>query len=107
MITNTGREISAPNKNKVVFFKPWQGKDARKKAYPVIINDGQFLSNGRISNFWDWQRVNPTTGKINSKAENGYGNFTVATGFSISINENSIVSAEGTKREVKREIVVL
>lgn len=83
MITNTGEKIEDPRVNQVVFYKPWQGKtDKRKKAYPVIIKSGQYLSNGRLSNFWDWQRITPT-GRINPKVECGYGNFTKASGYEV------------------------
>jgi hypothetical protein len=81
MLTNTEIPISNPSVNQIVFFKPWQGKnDKRKKAYPVIINSGNYLSNGLISNFWYWQRITPL-GNINSTIEHGYGNFTEATGY--------------------------
>ena len=83
MITNTDEHIDEPRINQVVFFKPWQSKnDRRKKPYPVIIKSGQFYSNGRLSNFWDWQRVTPT-GRINPNVEHGYGNFTVASGYEV------------------------
>jgi hypothetical protein len=83
MITNTGIHIKEPKVNQVVFFKPWQGKnEMRKKAYPVIIVDGQYLSNGLISNFWSWQRLTPT-GRINPKVECGYGNFFQAEGYKV------------------------
>ena len=109
MITDTGEHITTPEVNRIVFHKPWQGKkEMKKKAYPVIINSGQYLDSlyHRLSNFWDWQRVSPT-GKINKKVESGYGNFTIASGYITSVNETSVVSAEGTTREVKRKITVL
>jgi hypothetical protein len=66
-----------------VFYKPWQGKnDRRKKPYPVIIKSGAYLRNGLLSNHWDWQRVTPT-GRINPKVECGYGNFTIASGYEV------------------------
>ena len=103
MIIDTGERITAPEVNRVVFFKPWQGKkEMKKKAYPVIINYGQYLD----SNYWYWQRVSPT-GKINKKVENGYGNFTIASGYITTVNETSIVCAEGVTREAKRKITVL
>lgn len=81
MLVNTNEQISDPKVNQVVFYQPWQGKnDKRKKAYPVIIKEGEYLSGGRLSNFWYWQRLSPT-GRINPKVEHGYGNFTIAEGY--------------------------
>ena len=83
MLKDSNVRISDPAINQVVFFKPWQGKNAnRKKAYPVIINSGKYLSNGLLSNFWEWQRVSPT-GRINNNIESGYGNFTVAWNYEV------------------------
>jgi len=83
MLVNTGIQVSEPAMNQVVFYQPWQGKnDRRKKAYPVIIKDGAYLRNGRLSNFWDWQRLSPT-GRINPKVECGYGNFFKAEGYEV------------------------
>ena len=81
MLVKKGTEIRNPQLNQVVFFQPWQGKtDSRKKAYPVIINKGDFLVDGRVSNFWYWQRLTPT-GRIKGKQEHGYGNFFEARGY--------------------------
>lgn len=83
MLTNTGEQVQDPKADQVVFFQPWQGKtDNRKKAYPVIIKEGCFLSGGRVSNFWYWQRLTPT-GRIKSEVEHGYGNFFVAEGYEL------------------------
>jgi hypothetical protein len=83
MITNTGIEVKEPRINQVVFYQPWQGKnDHRKKPYPVIIVGGCYLSNGLLSNHWDWHRLSPT-GRINPKKEYGYGNFTKAEGVEV------------------------
>ena len=83
MLVNTNEHIQDPEKDQVVFFKPWQGKtDNRKKAYPVIINTGCFLSGGRVSNFWYWQQLTPT-GRVRPEIEHGYGNFTIASGYEV------------------------
>jgi len=90
MLMNSEIQISNPSVNQIVFFKPWQDKyDKRRKAYPVIINSGHYEIDGRLSNFWYWQRISPS-GKINPIVEHGYGNFTEATGY-----------------EVKRKIIVI
>jgi len=83
MLVNTGELIRDPKVDQVVFYQPWQGKnDKRKKAYPVIINSGCFLSNDRVSNFWYWQRLTPT-GRIKPEVEHGYGNFFIAEGYQL------------------------
>lgn len=107
MITNTNEPISSPEKNQVVFFKPWEDeKDKRKKAYPVIINEGQFFSNGAISNFWYWQRITPT-GKIKPKIEHGYGNFTIAIGYSAIITNHSTITNNEIVEKIERTINIL
>ena len=83
MLVNTGEQINDPELDQVVFFQPWMGwNDKRKKPYPVIINNGCFLSGGAISNFWYWNRLTPT-GRIKGEEEHGYGNFTRAEGYSV------------------------
>ena len=83
MLINTGEQIRNPKLGEVVFFQPWQGKtDKRKKAYPVIINSGCFLSGGRVSNFWYWHRLTPT-GRVKGEEEHGYGNFFIAEGYKV------------------------
>jgi hypothetical protein len=73
MITNTEKKIVEPGIGK---------NDGRKKAYPVIIDSGEFCVGGRVSNFWYWQRLSPT-GRINPKVEHGYGNFFLAEGYEV------------------------
>lgn len=41
-------------------------------GYMVEVVDGQFLSNGRVSNFWYWKRVNED-GSLSDTIEHGYG----------------------------------
>ena len=85
MITNTDIRINNPKVNEVVFYQPPRTFKRRdKKPYPVIIKEGCYLSNGRLSNFWYWQRVTPS-GRIKSGDEHGYGNFTKAEGWKIEI----------------------
>ena len=89
MITDTKHPISNPKVNQIVFFKPWQGKDAKKKAYPVIINDGQYMGTYGLSNFWDYQRISPT-GRINKNVEQCYGNFTLAKNITVRVVTETI-----------------
>lgn len=41
-------------------------------GYKVYVTDGQYLSNGRVSNFWYWKRVNED-GSLSETTEHGYG----------------------------------
>ncbi len=41
-------------------------------GYLVEITNGQYLSNGRVSNFWYWKRVNKN-GTLSKVEEHGYG----------------------------------
>jgi hypothetical protein len=82
MIHDTGVRINAPSAGTVVFFHPWEKKrkDGKPfKSYPVLIKSGDYLVNGRLSNFWYWQRVY-STGQVKKTVEHGYGNFTKAEG---------------------------
>ena len=69
---NFGREISSPKINSIVLFSGWEKKS---EYYPcdVYITSGQYLSNGRVSNFWYWKRILPN-GDL-SEEEYGYGDF--------------------------------
>ncbi len=40
-------------------------------GYLVYISDGSFMRNGRVSNFWDWHRLNDD-GTL-GESEGGYG----------------------------------
>lgn len=57
------KHTSDPPINEIVYVR--QGD----VLYPCIILDGQFLSNGRVSNFWTWRNL------ITGEKESGYGNF--------------------------------
>ena len=41
-------------------------------GYRVQVIDGQFLSNGRVSNWWTWRRVTKR-GTLSKKLYHGYG----------------------------------
>ncbi len=107
MIKDTKYKINEPKVNQVVFFKPWQSKkEAKKKAYPVIINDGQYMGTYGLSNFWNYQRISPT-GRINRNVEQCYGNFTLASGFIIRVIAETLVTDENTALLVSRHITVV
>jgi len=58
MLVNTNKLIKSPKINQVVFYHPPRTlKHRDKKPYPVIINDGCYFYNGRLSNFWEWQKL--------------------------------------------------
>lgn len=82
MLINTNKSINNPKINQVVFYQPPRTlKHKDKKPYPVIINDGCYLSNNRLSNFWEWQKLTPS-GRFRC-IEYGYGKFTIAKGYEI------------------------
>ena len=85
MIVDTGLPNFNPRVNEIVFFKPWMGEnDHKKKPYPIIINSGRFYDeDGRLNNYWHWQKVSQVTGRINPNIESGYGRFSKATGYSV------------------------
>jgi len=86
MLVNTGEVIRDPKEGSIVFFQPWRGKNAkRKKPYPVIIVDGAFLRDGRVSNYFSWKRLTPTGRIKEGCGEDGYGNFTKAEGWKTEI----------------------
>ena len=67
--------ISSPSIGTVVNFMG-HGISSKDKNYPcdVLIKAGQYEVNGRISNFWYWQRIQKN-GNLSPKTEHGYGNF--------------------------------
>ncbi len=58
--------IKEPQPNTVVYNK--------NLKCDVFILSGQYLSNGRVSNFWYWRRVKPD-GTLSRKTSCGYGCF--------------------------------
>ena len=49
-----------------------RGKAKSGKGRPIKVIDGQFMSGGRLSNFWYWRRVDKD-GSLNKKTFSGYG----------------------------------
>jgi hypothetical protein len=61
--------VQSPNCHSIVLYH-----DAKaKEIYPVFITKGCYLSNGRVSNFWNWCRLNEDLSL--GEEECGYGNF--------------------------------
>lgn len=67
-------EVS-PEIGSIVKHTGWSIEFPEQEYYPadVWIVDGKYLSNGRVSNFWYWQRV-LDDGSL-GEMENGYGSF--------------------------------
>lgn len=60
------RHISEPEIGNKVYYIC---SDETGDIDPCIVESGQYLSNGRLSNYWEW--INLRTGK----REHGYGGF--------------------------------
>ena len=90
MLIDTGNVIKKPSVNQIVFNHPWHEDDKHKKPYPVLIVSGEYEVNGRLSNFWYWQRVSQT-GKITAKIECGYPHFTIAEGYKVRVFREVII----------------
>jgi len=82
MLVNTNKRVKCPKINQVVFYQPPRRLKCRDYVpYPVIITDGCYTSNGKISNFWEWQRIT-LSGKFKDIG-NGYGHFYIAEGYEV------------------------
>jgi hypothetical protein len=71
-ITNDGYKmipISEPSKNSVVY----EYNEETEELKPVLILEGCWLSNGRLSNWWEWQVLNNNLELCERKS--GYGRF--------------------------------
>jgi hypothetical protein len=62
------KQINDPAINSVVYYENKIGG-----IYPVLITGGKYLSNGLLSNFWDWRKINDDCSL--GELEHGYGNF--------------------------------
>lgn len=54
------------------FLYDSKGRARLRKGRPVKVIDGQFMSGGRLSNFWYWRGVNKN-GDLSKKMFSGYG----------------------------------
>lgn len=75
MITNfkifeNRKDINSPLIHSIIKYV---GDKYENDGCDVYINSGQFLSNGRVSNFWYWRRVLPN-GELGNE-DYGYGDF--------------------------------
>lgn len=66
------KKIKEPEVYTIVRHTGWM---TESDNYPcdVLITNGQYYSNGRLSNFWTWRRILPD-GTL-SEEECGYGDF--------------------------------
>jgi hypothetical protein len=65
--------INCPGINTIVKHTGWGFEDDKNYPCDVLITGGQFMSNGRVSNFWYWRRILPDG--VLSEVEHGYGSF--------------------------------
>lgn len=66
----------APKIGSIVRHNGWRFEDNPQYPCDVYITNGQYLSNGRVSNFWYWRPIlNEST---LGKEECGYGDFSLA-----------------------------
>jgi hypothetical protein len=64
--------VSEPSKNEIVYYYNWKNEND-KYLQLVMIKDGKYLSNGRVSNHWDWYELNESLKIIGE--DFGYGCF--------------------------------
>jgi len=79
VVLNDGTEIKPecePKQNSAVYYYDSESKE----LYLSLIKSGNWLSNGRLSNFWYWQRIDENL-NILSEVYHGYGNFFEANSF--------------------------
>lgn len=65
--------INDPKIGTVVRHTGWGFENDKNYPCDVLIIDGSYTRNGRVSNFWEWKRVLPD-GSL-SELERGYGSF--------------------------------
>ena len=68
-----GNKIDSPIIGTVVRHTGWRFEDDKNYPCDVLITRGQYMSNGRLSNFWYWRRV-LDDGTL-ADTEHGYGSF--------------------------------
>ena len=66
-------QINSPKIGTVVRHTGCRFEDDKNYPCDVLITNGQYMSYGRLSNFWYWQRVLPD-GSL-AETEHGYGSF--------------------------------
>lgn len=66
-------KIKSPQIGTVVRHTGWRFEGNNNYPCDVLITDGTYFSNGRLSNYWYWRRVLPD-GNL-SEVEHGYGAF--------------------------------
>ena len=69
--------INDPKIGSVVRHTGWRFENDSNYPCDVLITDGKYFSNGRLSNYWYWRRILPD-GSL-SDTESGYGSFEETT----------------------------
>ena len=67
------KEITNPKLGEVVKHTGWGFESNKNYPCAVLITNGSFKNNDRVSNFWYWKRI-LSNGNL-SKEECGYGSF--------------------------------
>lgn len=81
-----------PEKYSIVWHNGCNFEDNKNYPCHVYIIGGQFFSNDRVSNFWNWKRILPN-GDL-AEEECGYGDF-----FSPKVIMNDVYTPEEIKEE--------
>ncbi len=68
------KRITNPTLGTVVHHTGWMFKDNKNYPCDVLITSGKYMSNGRLSNAWHWNRILPN-GEVCNEDEHGYGSF--------------------------------
>jgi len=67
-------EIRTPETGTIVKHTGWGKEDDKNYPCDVLIKSGHYKVNGRLSNFWYWQRI-LENGQLCETIEHGYGSF--------------------------------
>ena len=69
------------------------GSDEGNTNYPcdVYITQGQYLEDGRVSNFWYWRRIQ-SDGSLSVNEESGYGSFEKTDSYEIIITVKKLTT---------------
>jgi hypothetical protein len=73
LIKKMVEQVNSPKIGTIVRHTGWRFEDNKNYPCDVLIIDGQYMSDDRISNFWHWQRV-LSDGTL-AETECGYGSF--------------------------------
>lgn len=87
------KQVNSPRIGSIVRHTGWRKEDDPNYPCDVLIEDGQFESHGRVSNYWYWRRVLPDN--TLSEREHGYGSFEVSDNqYKITTIVEKVISVE-------------